>query len=204
MWMIHHVLHILFPSKCIGCGKESVALCTRCITLSRKALTVPHPYIVASFDFKDPLIKKAIHALKYYHRKDLVEPLSVQLAKDSKQLFLPSDTILVPIPMPTTRKLFRGYNQATLIAHILHATLGFSINETLLTRVRTPLRQATLIDKKARTRNQEGSFTASRESRGKTILLIDDVTTTGATLEEARKTLLKQGAYQVFAATLAH
>lgn len=202
MWMIHTLLTTLFPPRCLGCGHASSPLCTRCIALSRKSLSTPEPYIISAFDFKDPLVRKAIHALKYYHRKDLILPLTEILAEEIKKMPL-KHYVLVPIPMPPLRKLIRGYNQSERIAHELSRLLGFSV-EPLLVRSKTPTRQAKLKNRADRLRNQKGSFALISDTLPDDIILIDDVATTGATLGEARTVLLKAGAKNVRGATLAH
>lgn len=204
MWMIQSLFHILFPSQCIGCGKNHRPICDHCIRLSRKSLGVPVPYITSAFDFRDPVIKKAIHAIKYYHRKDLVAPLAFLLAENLRQIPLIETFILIPVPMLRSRKLFRGYNQAELIALELSKLLGLPVRTDLLYRTKSTVRQATIRTKQERVENQRGVFSAKEDLTGKNFLIIDDVTTTGATLSEARKILLKHGAAQVLAATLAH
>jgi ComF family protein len=205
MWMIHSLLSSLFPPSCIGCGKSDISLCARCIALSRKTLGTPEPFIVSLFDFQDPLIRKSIHAIKYYHRKDLVAPLAAELAKElAKKIPRTSSLILVPIPMPMTRKLLRGYNQAELIAHHIGKILDIPVRTDILARATSPSRQVTMHTRKEREKNQHGSFRVAHDAHDMEILLIDDVMTTGATLSVARDALIKAGAKSVHAATLAH
>lgn len=204
MWMVTSFFQILFPPRCFGCGKADTALCSRCIRLTRKSLSSPHAYITSVFDFKDPLIKRAIHAIKYYHRKDLIHPLVEALAEELHKVPNLTNYILVPIPMPRMRKLFRGYNQSEHIAQELSMLLSIPTSTSILTRVKTPLRQALTKTKSERIKNQHGSFDVVGEIHNKHIILIDDVTTTGATLNEARAVLLKNGAQSVIAYTLAH
>lgn len=105
--------------------------------------------------------------------------------------------------MPLIRKLLRGYNQAELIANTLGARLKLPVRKDILVRRKSPGRQAISSTKQERLQKQRGSFLV-RDHSIKRILLIDDVTTTGATLEEARKELLRNGAETVLAGTLAH
>ncbi len=156
------------------------------------------------FDFKDPLIKRAIHAIKYYHRKDLIAPLVESLEEELRKIPQLETYTLVPIPMPRMRKLFRGYNQAEQIAYELSKILKLKTEENMLARSRSPIRQVKTKSKKEREENQSGSFVLLKNPAGMNLLLVDDVTTTGATLSEARKILLKNGASTVRAATLAH
>jgi competence protein ComFC len=204
MWMIHSLLQFFFPSQCLGCGKNKSAVCARCLKLARKSLGVPAPHVISIFDFKDPLIKQAIHAMKYHHRKDLFSPLSIPLSEELRKITSIETYVLIPIPMPSIRKLFRGYNQAEEIARELSYALQIEIRTDILLRSKNPTRQVKARTRKERLDNQTDSFLLAGKIEGMNVLLVDDVTTTGATLEEARKVLLKGRARQVLAATLAH
>ncbi len=203
MWMVYSFVRILFPPQCFGCGKKDEALCKRCLTLARKSLHTPAPFITSCYDFKDPLIKRAIHAIKYKHRKELLYPLTLHAATLHASLFKETTYSIVPVPMTRLRKLVRGYNHAEEIAFILGKIYSLPVLPNLLQRTKSTRRQASSPTKELRRINQKGSFSA-QPIQGATILLIDDVTTTGATLEEARLTLLQAGAQRVNAFTLAH
>ncbi len=204
MRIIAPFLQLLFPASCFGCGAKDVTVCNRCINLSRKSLSASHPYITTVFDFKDPFIRRAIHAIKYYHRRDLVRPLAAQLAEELRLLPDIKSYTLIPIPMPRMRRLLRGYNQAEAIADELGKALQLPMSNDVLIRVQHPIRQVMTKTRKERIKSQAGSFAINAKISGIKLLLIDDVTTTGATLEEARKVLLASHASSVRAATLAH
>ncbi len=204
MWMIDSLLQIIFPARCMGCGVSKVSLCTRCILLARKSLNPVNAYTASLFDFKDPLIKRAIHSLKYYRRKDILPPLATALASEVGSVLRANLYTLIPIPMPTMRKLLRGHNQAELLAQYLGEALTLTVDSKILVRTRGLKRQTTMRRKQEREANQRGSFSVQGAIDGKRFCLVDDVTTTGATLDEARKTLLSHGAQEVIAVTLAH
>jgi ComF family protein len=205
MWMIYFLIDFLFPSQCIGCGKEKVPLCTRCVKLARKSLSAPHSYVISAFDFKDPLVKQAIHASKYYHRRDLVPPLSAVLAEElKKSADADTGTVLIPVPMHPYRKLLRGYNQAELIAEEVGRRLNLPVQTNVLAKIVHNKRQATIKHREDRLKNQKDTFAVISPVSGGTYILIDDVTTTGTTLYELRRILLKEGARSVRAGTLAH
>ena len=116
--------------------------------------------------------------------------------------------LLVPIPLHPKRYLERGYNQSELLAR---AVLPYDTSNVLqletkaLFRTKKTNAQAKSQKRTSRFENLRGAFTANPDLvRGKNIILIDDVTTTGATLAEARKVLLKAGAKSVKAHTVAH
>jgi ComF family protein len=204
MWMISSLLTFIFPPTCISCGATDTSFCQRCITLARKSLNAPHSYIISIFDFKDPVIKRAIHALKYYHRKDLSIPLASALAKELRKLPNIETYSLVPIPMPWKRKLLRGYNQAECLAEKLSGELGIPLRTDILIRIKSPARQVTLRTREGRLKNQKGSFSIPTPITDMNLLLVDDVSTTGATIEAARAVLLSHGAASVHGATVAH
>jgi ComF family protein len=208
MWMIAKVFHFLgnifFPPRCIGCDKQETTLCGQCLSRSRKSLTVPRPFIISHYSFKEPVIRRSIHAIKYYHRRDLIPPLVLPLQK--QLLLLPNveKYVLVPVPMPRIRKLMRGYNQAELIARELGKALSLPIRTDILERARSGPRQVEAKTRSERMKNQRGLFRIKESPGDMRILLVDDVVTTGATLEEARKVLLSKGARNVHAVTIAH
>lgn len=211
MWMIKifsKIISIIFPSHCYNCHKEGDSLCDSCLKNTRKVLDTPAIYITSIYSFKDPIIKKSIHAIKYFHRKDLIEPLTQELAKEicvtnSYKLQANSWT-LVPIPMPRLRKYMRGYNQAELIANSLSKKCSLLVRSDVLVRLKSPKRQVKTKTKSERLQNQHNSFKITNNVKNMNIILVDDVTTTGATISEARNTLLKAGAGSVIAVTIAH
>ncbi len=208
MWMISKIITILFPSHCYKCQKEGFSLCASCLKNCKKSLDTPEPYITSIYSFKDPLIKKLIHAIKYFHRKDLIEPLTQELAHEIRVTDnykgIADDWTLVPIPMPRLRKYMRGYNQAEYIAQSLSQQCSLPINTDLLNRLSSPQRQVTTKTRSERLKNQYHSFKVINDVRDMNIILVDDVTTTGATISEARRVLLKAGAKSVKALTIAH
>jgi ComF family protein len=205
-------------------------LCISCLKNTRKALDTPAIYIISIYSFKDLIIKKSIHAIKYFHRKDLIDPLTQELANElgnittSEQIRTKNDRgaksdeeirsqqakdltknwVLVPIPMPRLRKYIRGYNQAELIANSLSKKCSIKVRNDLLIRLKSPKRQVKTKTRSERLLNQHNSFKVIDNVKGMNIILVDDVTTTGATISEARNTLLKAGASNVKAVTIAH
>jgi competence protein ComFC len=212
MWMItsffSKILNIIFPKRCLKCKKEGNSLCDKCLMHCKKSIDIPNQYSISIYSFQDPLIKKAIHSIKYFHKKDLVESLTKNLTPEIETMIsmYPSTTTwtLVPIPMPKLRKYIRGYNQAELIAKEIQKQIPrFDLNYALM-RSRPPIRQVKAKTRGERLRNQHNSFITVENVENKHIIVIDDVTTTGATLFEARKVLLASGAKVVKTATLAH
>ncbi|MEN9881090.1 MAG: hypothetical protein RLZZ308_273 [Candidatus Parcubacteria bacterium] len=167
------------------------------------ALDTPHRFIVSLYSYKDLAVKKTIHAIKYHHRRDLIPSFATRIADEIPASYIHT-SIIIPIPMPSYRKYLRGYNQAELlakeIAHITHLPMYTHI----LTRKKAPRRQVITRSRRERLQNQHGTFIVQQPLKGQSVILIDDVTTTGATLYTAREELLKSGASEVLAFTIAH
>jgi ComF family protein len=109
----------------------------------------------------------------------------------------------VPVPLHWTRRLFRGYNQSLVLTKKLeHPTAKIN---TELVRIRRTKPQPAMISEPARARNVAGAFAVRRGHRfaGRSVCLVDDIKTSGATLNECAKTLKEAGASKVFALVLA-
>ena len=106
----------------------------------------------------------------------------------------------IPVPMHIDRLKKRGYNQSTVIAAELSKRCGKPVREDLLVRVRNTPQQARL-DREARMKNVRGAFRANDELNGLSVVLVDDMRTTGATLRDCALELRKHGAVRVYAIT---
>jgi ComF family protein len=212
MWIVDTIfsktISILFPPSCYICRKEGVSLCSVCLQSCEQSIDTPTIYITSIYCFRNPHIKKIIHAIKYFHRKDLIEPLSEKLIEEIQKELL-DNTInntytLIPIPMATSRKYTRGYNQAECLASEIANKCQLKSNTTLLIRKKQPQQQVKTKTRHERLVNQRDSFIVTGDVTNMHIILVDDVTTTGATIIEARKVLLLAGATIVRAVTIAH
>ena len=143
--------------------------------------------------------RRLVHRLKYESVRAVAVPLAMQMA------FLPSgeETCIVPVPTDPGRERLRGFNQSALLAEHIGRTLGMQV-ERALVRVETR-RPQTGLSAAERRENLTGCMAASEAVNGKSILLVDDVVTTGATISEAARALRKAGAKRicVFAAARA-
>lgn len=156
---------------------------------------------VYSFGLYEAELRKLIHLFKYEGVRPLKRPLGAWLAQ-ALPLDLRFDAI-VPMPLHWSRWLRRGFNQADLLARELSARSGFPV-ERLVQRARSTARQAQLT-RAGRRRNVARAFKVARPDRvrGKRLLLIDDVFTTGATLNACATALKRAGAAHVSGLTLA-
>lgn len=216
--VIHMCLNFLFPQKCLGCGKEREALCRECLVKIDMPSLPKERDIFSAADYGDETAKKAIWMLKYRGAKNLAEPLAELLdARCSTKLPArrslnaggeiknTGDWLVVPIPLSKSRLKERGYNQAELIAKHLSFLQRLNLCADALIKIKDTPAQVSVKNRKERLKNLEGAFAIKNPElvEGKNIILIDDVSTTGATLKEAKKTLKSAGAKKVIAFVVA-
>lgn len=200
---------LAYQPRCVLCARNmsGVALCAPC----QKHFTPPNlrcDEIIVAQSYRTPSIRKAVRALKYRSATILQETLAELLWKKSAPTlagFVSSGTVVVPVPMSAKRLRQRGFNQSALLASAVarRATLLFDEHALIKTRHTRP--QSETPHRPARLANIRGAF-AVRQSeavRGKTIILVDDVITTGATIIEASRVLKNAGALRVIALVLA-
>ena len=147
-------------------------------------------------------MREAIHRLKYSNSQDLAAPLGEMMVSYWQDVHLPAD-VIVPVPLHTRRLRERGYNQASLLARELGKGVGLPVLENALNRVRDTAPQVDL-NTEERKENVHGAFHCPDDRlAGKRVLLVDDVYTTGATLEACSLALKQRGVRTVWALTLA-
>lgn len=154
-------------------------------------------------------LRDLIHLLKYGGVVSAAQPLGALLARNLQELRLESGhsvPVLVPVPLHSSKRRERRFNQAELIARAALKRLpaAFALDCGLLERQRQTRSQVGL-DREARIRNMSGAFrvVASQRVQGRTLIVIDDVMTTGTTVSECARVLKRAGAEKVFAATVA-
>lgn len=158
-------------------------------------------------------MREAIHALKYDRIHPAARRLGAMLAAAILQLKpdAPAELLVVPVPLHRSKHQQRGFNQARVLArsaidalHKSHPDWRLTLASSTLMRLRATESQAGLTPRQRR-QNVRGAFKVSDPAavRGKSILLIDDILTTGATARAAAQSLIKAGAAAVYVATLA-
>lgn len=217
------ILELVFPSRCLGCAQRGSLLCPACLSEFPTAERESAEWIFPLYDYRHPPVKKALWYLKYNGRKQLAhvlaEAMYEKIAEELAELYLLENftsPLLIPIPLSPKRKRERGFNQSEILCreiiseHTLRSSRAKSINlelgRDLLIKPKETEHQARIRERKARLRNIVGSFTAINESKlkGRNVILIDDILTTGATLTEAKKVLKRAGARKIIAFTIAH
>lgn len=218
-------LDFLFPQECVGCGKEKDLICPSCYrNLPRIVPPIcprcgkPQPggtLCPACIDWQteidgirtpfrfEGVIRRAIHQLKYKNVRALAEPLSHLLQEYMVENPIPVE-VLVPVPLHPRRLRERGYNQSSLLAHNLSKLINLPVVDDCLVRTRQALPQARTSSVDERRRNVAGAFAChDGRLRDKQILLIDDVATSGATLDACASALKANGATSVWGLVMA-
>lgn len=191
---------LIEPPLCNKCGKPSQeSICDECRQ---------HDYAFVcarSAAIFDGPLRDAIHSLKYRNNEVVADPLAQIMADAFVGTRLARSTdILVPVPIHSSRMLQRGFNQSEVLARILASHINKPIEAKVLRKSRKTKHQVDLPHDE-RSINVRGSFDVINAEKisNKRVLLIDDVFTTGSTLNEAARVLLDAGAAEVRAYTLA-
>lgn len=225
--VIQHMLDLLYPPRCAGCQRSGHVLCPSCLaqipSLPRGCQRCSGPLAAGSICascqsfplrfsglravsvYQEPL-RSYIHALKYDGNTRLAQPLGSLLASAYHASGLHADA-LVPVPLHSERYKQRGYNHAALLARVCASQVGVPLVAQILVRHRATLSQVGL-QHWERQQNVQGAFSCSPaytagQLRGRTLLLIDDVSTTAATLEACAAPLFAAGVAAVFGLVLA-
>lgn len=161
---------------------------------------------VALFSFADPVVRAALHEAKYHGSEPAFTLLALSLAeylRDAEDARLGTLRI-VPVPLSSARRRERGFNQAEEVVRRAASELGIAVEEELLVRTRDTASQVSLPRQK-REENMRGAFgTAQSADSSFTYIVVDDVTTTGATLQAAIDALRSAGASHIIPLALAH
>lgn len=207
-------LDLLFPPSCVSCRKVGRWICDRCWETiawetgrTCEMCGLPSverlcPFcdrgssaldgITAVARFEDTS-REAVHALKYSGHHAISSLMGRLMAEAARTI---DATMVVPIPLHWTRRRERGYDQAAMLSRHVGRVLELPMERRALRRVRKTRQQATL-DNEARQANVAGAFQSGEIVEGESILLVDDVFTTGATMEAAAGALRDAGAYRV-------
>ena len=215
------VLDLVYPPRCALCGRSGPFLCDgctaglpvagpprcprcwrldhprrhRCPLAGDEFLIIRAPYIYEGG------VRELVHRLKYDGMSALAEPMGALLLQSVREHGLTADT-LAPVPLHPRRQRSRGYNQAEALARVVARGLDLPIRTTLQ-RTRPTVPQVQQRSAEERARNVAGAFVAREPVHGLTLMLVDDVTTTGSTLLACARALQEAGAARVIGFTFA-
>jgi ComF family protein len=198
---------LIFPPRCVGCGRIDTAFCEDCRRAARGVplvgkvgAIVPLAGAATTAEHRG-ILREMVQALKYENAQPLARPLGERLAAclDAQEWTI---DMIVPVPLHTSRLRERGYNQSQLLGEHVADLTGIRCIPAALRRIRATQSQVT-ITAQERLTNVRDAFTADPASAsGRTILLIDDVYTTGATLRACAEALLLVDAAAVYGLTV--
>ena len=208
-------LDILFPRYCVGCGKEGSFICDSCLRSQPLIMPPVCPLcgrpqasgilcsdcirwkaeidgIRSPFRFEG-VIQQAVYQLKYRNLRSIA-PMLAGFLNDYTKINPIQGNVLVPVPLHKSRIRERGYNQSTLLAKELAKVSGMPVIHNSLVKHAKSLRK----------KNVLGIFSVcDGRLKGKAVILVDDVSTSGATLDACAGVLKKAGAVSVWGLTLA-
>ena len=188
--------------RCPRCGVPSAHPASGCPNCAGKVFLFEGACVLSGFD---GVAKELIHLLKYREKTSVGIRLGgmLALAVEADQRMQDAE-VLVPVPLHRSRARERGYNQAAIIAKGLGLAMEKPVVEQVLIRRKATATQ-TKLSAEERRRNLEGAFAVrdSHRVEGRRILLVDDVLTTGATLNACAQVLRAAGAIEVLAAAVA-
>jgi predicted amidophosphoribosyltransferase len=214
---VDHALDLALPAACAGCKVEGPPLCAPCArSVDARLDAPPGAPIGLPADLPEPLlqlewcapfhgtVRSALHAIKYGGERRLAAPLGAAVARRWSRAGVGAD-ILTNVPIHADRARQRGYDQAELIARAASVELGMPF-VPMLVRARATIAQFDL-DRTHRASNVAGAFATRPEVehlvRGRWVLLVDDVVTTGATIAACASALETAGALAVSAIAVA-
>lgn len=229
----NQLLDLLFPQFCLKCNKEGSLVCFDCFsTIDLNPFqycpfcSTPNRVIqngkcqshqnfklnglFSACDYKNPLAKKMLFLFKYEpYIKNLGLPLANLIIShfalaEKQEIFKNPEAIFMPVPLFKRKEKKRGYNQSAVLAKILSVYYQLPIQKNNLVKIKNTKSQ-TEFKKQEREQNIANVFAIKNPGliNGKTIFLVDDVFTTGSTLEECAKTLKTNGAKKVYGIVVA-
>jgi len=219
----------VFPRECFGCGREGEWLCSACFDSVKFFQTAPCflcnresffggacpecqtatgiDEIIVATTYEKSVAGKIVEQYKYNFLESageiLVRLLVKQICQQGAAMRF-AGAILIPIPLHPRRMAERGYNQAAVIALGLANQFGCQVDENLLKRIKYTQQQAKL-DREERNKNIKEAFAVdARVSVPETVVLVDDVLTTGATFAEVARVLKTAGVKRVICVAVCH
>ena len=226
MFVVDKIVDFFFPHFCPLCSEVDVLLCDKCerdLGLATQVCPICNEEslmgwthkpcqkksgldgLISLFEYGDPSVRKVVDSIKYDFNAELVprlfEKIKIEVGIDFD--------FVVPVPLHYYRNNWRGFNQAELIAKALCCQISNVSSENLLIRKVNTVQQVRMASKIERRKNVSGVFglnpkLKSLDLKGKNVLLVDDVFTTGSSMNECCLVLREEGAGSVWGFVLAH
>lgn len=218
------IVDFVYPKTCVGCAQWGSFLCEECIERldivdqicpmcgEESPMGWTHKSckkdggldgLIAIFEYKEPVMRAVIDGIKYGFNRELVKIALKDFSFESGVVF----DFLVPVPLYYYRENWRGFNQAYEIAVVVGESLKMETNN-VLKRNRNTKQQVLMRTKEERYKNIQGAFEVQGmwldKLKGKKILLVDDVFTSGADMNECARVLSKAGVETVWGLALSH
>ncbi len=202
---------LLFPKFCVDCQEEGSWLCDKCLQLildlkelsqeNNKAISSLNR-VTALFNYGENTISKLIQMFKYNYLVE-IEEVFRKIIFANEFNFIEKNFVVVPVPLHPRRERERGFNQSEILAKLFVQKFGLEVNQNLRRVVYT--KQQAKLSGEARRNNLKDVFIFDNfgKSVPENILLVDDVYTTGATMEECAKALKSQGVKMVWGLVMA-
>jgi len=220
--LLDFTINLLFPKFCLGCKKEGFWLCPDC----QKSIEIFDSFycpvckkrlpdgkicedcrrktklfrFFAAAPYDNNLTKELIHKLKYSFVKDISKDLAIPIVNFLKSLNSDfSEFLIIPVPLHKSRLRWRGFNQANEIAKEISKFLKIPLISNNLVKIKSTKPQVEISDSQKRKENVQGAFRVKNPKifAGKKIILVDDIYTTGSTMEECAKVLKRAGAKEI-------
>ena len=200
---------LIFPASCGNCGRVDYRFCASCchqlerteVAPSRGTRQTPNELdaLIATGEHRG-ILRNAVLAFKYDGARDLALPLANRLVVALRSVDWRIDFV-APVPLSAEGEADRGYNQSALLSQHVIAATGLAARADAIRRIRMTNRQARLCAQERRI-NVRNAFCARQNVSGLSVLLIDDVVTTGSTLNECARALRAKGAATVYGITI--
>lgn len=222
--MLKDFISLFYPEVCVACAnsllKHEKTICNQCYIQLPKSNYHKEPnnplykVFVGRFPFQDATafylfskkskVQKLLHELKYKNNPEVGRITGKWFGEELKASVFSKADVLLPVPLHPSKQQLRGYNQSGKIAEGMSLSLNIPLEEGLLYR-RSATKTQTKKDKGDRWQNVEDIFDINdtQKYEGKKLILVDDVITTGATIEACAKALLKIKNVELYIASLA-
>lgn len=207
--MLDYVKNLLYPPRCVWCGEfiEKGSECRKCkqeLPLRTGKMKTREFYSAAAAPFRyEGRVRESILRHKFRRKRSYAAVYARYLSDTIKEELQGEYDLISFVPVSFLREHTRGFDQAKLIAEKTAALLGADFARTLR-RTRDTERQSRLQDISQKRANVSDAFRCVYNVKGKRVLIIDDILTTGATMSECARTLLMAGAKDVIAASVAY